>query len=265
MPLIDLEEHPFSQLGPPIDFSPDGLRLWISEACKFLNISPTELARAANLAPSTVNKFLLSAGSKKSLSARTMDGIVKSAMRIYIDKFGENRRKLLEQKQPGGSQTPTILVSGTLELGAFKERLNWPVQDQFHIQVPIPNQIYGPPLVGLVVADEQGGDIFPVGTVIVAGKFDAALHDIRAGDWFVVARKDDHGAIETTLRQVLVSPGGDVWLISMSKSPDEYLGKIGARDEIKPNRAASRYIIEYKVLSAIVPVASEFSRVKFSL
>lgn len=59
----------------PRGHSPDELRHWIVEICQRRGIAPTTLAKAAGLAPSTINRFIAGTGPNLNISARTIEAI----------------------------------------------------------------------------------------------------------------------------------------------------------------------------------------------
>lgn len=264
MPLPDLETHPLDELKPPTDFSPDALRLWISEACQLLKITPTELARAADIAPSTINKFMLSAGSNKSLSGRTMDTVVKAALRMHIDRIGRRQVQAITSRNPAGAAASIVRVGASVKRGAFAESHRWDSEDLFHVSVLTPNKIQRP-LLGFLMEDDQAGAALPYGTILVGAKVDPESDVAEAGDWFVVSQKDQAGQTEITVRKLAISPNGDMWLISEEIGPDAYLGKTRADGAAALAQNKSQFTLEYRVLIAIRPMTSDFEGVNFHI
>jgi hypothetical protein len=269
MALPELEKHPlenYKAVPYPEDLTPDGIRAWIVAACKVLEISPTELARLADIAPSTVNKFLGEKGSKRGLTSRTIETLVRTASRHEGDKFG-SRVRPLSSDSPGFS-APPIRVAASLKMQVFKASYAWDARDQFFVHVPIPDRFYRQPMMGFAVADDHAGNIYPFGSILIASKFQPETDPINQGEWFVVSRGDESGGIELTVRQVMVSPNDDLWLISMaadrSSMPDIYLGKQKLGEPlagIESLRLA--YAFEYKVFSAIIPIATSYNDMRF--
>src|SRR5215210_1314977 len=75
---------------PPDLYSPRGhsaaeVRGWIKAVCTRLDVTPTQLARKAELAPSTLNRFLAGTGPNQNVSARTIDALVSAAAMIFWD------------------------------------------------------------------------------------------------------------------------------------------------------------------------------------
>ncbi|TGN75940.1 XRE family transcriptional regulator [Bradyrhizobium yuanmingense] len=264
MPLSDLEIHPLEELKPPTDFSPDALRLWITEACRSLKITPTELARAAGVAPSTINKFMLSGGSNKSLSGRTMDTVVKAALRMHIDRIGRRQVQAIGSKNPAGAAVSIVRVGASVKKGAFAESHRWDSEELFHVSVLMPNKIPRP-LLGFLMEDDQAGAALPYGTILVGAKVEPETDVAEAGDWFLVSQKDEAGRTEITVRKLAVSPNGDMWLISEEIGPDAYLGKTKPDGTATLSQNKSKFTLEYRIIVALRPMTSDFEGVNFHI
>lgn len=68
-----------SDLPPLTDHTPDAIRAWIGAVTGVTGMSATALAKAAGVAPSTLNKFLNDPGHASVLSARTLQKIRQAA------------------------------------------------------------------------------------------------------------------------------------------------------------------------------------------
>jgi hypothetical protein len=278
--LDELDRHPFEVVGPPTDLSPDGLRDWIEKTCAYLSVTPTELSRSANMAPSTVNKFMLDIGGKKSLSSRTIARLVEGAAKLNSRKFGTKYlHSDLPTADPAGFTSRPIRVAGALRAGIFKSEHVWPIQSQFFVSVPIPNVLstgfadgFMARTIAMVVADNHAEGIFPYASVVVARKF--GQHEpAETGDFYIVSRKNEANQVELTIRHFIISPQGDMWLIAQGRTPrqpDIYLGRTALPEGLAaavnqkfPIDQHQDYTIEYKVISAIQPFLSAFEKLKF--
>ncbi|UFW75485.1 helix-turn-helix domain-containing protein [Bradyrhizobium sp. WU425] len=268
MPLPDLEVHPLTELKPPTDFSPDALRLWISEACDFLKITPTELARAANVSPSTINKFLLGAGSDKSLTGRTVDKVLKAAFQIQIGRIGQRQVEALAAPRPDGFALDIVRVAASIKKDSYKESHRWASEELFFVTIPLPTALRGKGLLGFLMedtSDNHPGMELPFGTILVGSKFDPENDKLEPGNWFVVTKDDGTGKTELSVRQLAVSPKGDMWLIAETVGPDAYLGKTRPDGTVALSKDTSQYVIEYKVIVAIRPMTRDFEGVNFRI
>jgi hypothetical protein len=276
---MELDDHPFDSIRPPEDLSPDGLRLWLEQVCQYLGISPTELSRAAGISPSTVNRFIVDPTGKKSLSSRTLSGLVRGATTIHTQRFSANYANLLGpgKNRREGFLSPPVRVAASVRAGVFKDKHIWPIQDQFFVSAPIPNSLGAKP-VGLVVTDDHAQGVYPYGTVLIASRFSIESDGIELGDFFVVSRMDEERRTELTIRHFIVSPTGDMWLISQAdyqkfRMPDAYLGRwegdyksLASPGSPQPKfspSAQSGYVIEYRIISAIQPYSESFKTLTF--
>lgn len=66
----------------PRDLSPAGIKAWISKVSDEVGTTPTQLARAAQLAASTVNKFLRDEDPVRSLTAGTVEKLLIAARKM---------------------------------------------------------------------------------------------------------------------------------------------------------------------------------------
>jgi transcriptional regulator with XRE-family HTH domain len=263
MPLSELEIHPLDEIRPPTDFSPDGLRNWIGHACKVLKITQTELSRVAGIAPSTINKFMLSRpDASKSLNGRTVDAITKAILQIQIDKIGKRQIEALAAPDPKGFTVIPVRVAGSLRSGVFAESHKWAAEELFHVTIPRPNSVQRP-LLGFLVEDDQSTIALPYGTIVIGAKVDPETDIAEAGDWFVVTRQNEANQTELTVRQLVVSPKGDMWLTSEQIGPDVYLGKARPDGAAALANTKSEYSLEYRVIVAVRPMTSDYTSVEF--
>lgn len=267
----ELDQHPFDRVQLPSDLSPAGLRAWLARICRYLDVSPTELARTAEIAPSTVNKFLVDTEGKKSLSARTLSALQRAALDIQSRKFGKAYYPNTEN-DPRGFFTAMVMVGAELRAFVFKDQLLWPLHRQFHIQIPVPNTLRGRRLVGFLITDNHAEQSFPYATTITAAKFEG--EPLEVGEFLIVSRLDHEGRTELTVRHFTVSPNGDMWLTSQSRRGDRltdiYVGKTESgwmtnppsdmKFSLTPN---PDYTVEYKVISAVSPVSYDYAALKF--
>lgn len=266
--------HPFEAIKPPSDLSPPGLRAWLWRICRLVNVTPTELARTAAIAPSTVNKFLLDrdANPKRSLSARTLAALQKAALKVYADTLGQDYY-LNSESAPGGFQIATVAVKSELRAFAFGLDI-WPLKRQFFIQVPIPNSLSGLRFGGFAVTDDHAEQAFPYATILVATPFEIDRDTIEFAEFLIVERMNEEGKSELTVRRFTVSPSGDMWLTSQSRRGDRltdvYAGKTNLDWAEKPPKDMKfkltphpDYTVRFRVISAIQPVAFDFAAIKF--
>ncbi|PAY07165.1 hypothetical protein CK489_15300 [Bradyrhizobium sp. UFLA03-84] len=283
MPLDDLHQHPFDHIRMPSEPSLEGLRDWILKVSTYLDITPTELARAAEVAPSTINKFIADTTQTKGMTAKTLQKLIKAASKINSDKFSEayaGRRTEEQLSDPTGYSVVNVRVGSALRAGSYKTSHLWPVRSQFFVSILLPNALHTGGgreeslkphgLLGMVVADQHAEGTFPHGTVVICSRL---FNHLEIGDYVVISRRDDTGNTELTIRNFVVSPKGDMWLSSRAepvanRPPDIYAGR--APFEVKYTRHEKftlspppEYVIEYIIISAIQPYNERFEELKF--
>jgi hypothetical protein len=285
MPLTELSEHPFDTIRLPSEPSAEALRAWILKVTEYLGISPTELARQAQVAPSTVNKFVADATASRGLTAKTMEKLFQAAAEIHNNKFGVARFQSVKEPDPkldpSGFTVVHVRVATALRRGFFKKSHLWPVEQQFFVSVMMPNllrtgkgreeSILPNGLVGMVVADHHAERTFEKSTILIVKPFDPETESPQPGEQFVVSRTDPEGKIELSVRQFMVSPSGDMWLLSQSaieRVPDVHLGRVEFEIKYEEQQdfritQEADYRLEFKVILELKPHTIEFEALTF--
>jgi hypothetical protein len=215
---------------PPADHSPAGLRAWIAATCGYLDITPTQFAKYASLAPSTINRFLRSDDTAVSLSARTIDILLEAARKVEkdVDYIAKNRAQL-------GAETGPFLIDITLAgpaaAGLFYDQNN--VIRIRHLRIPIRAPFHLHNIFALEIADDHASPVFKKGSIVVACPFRGiggrSILQPRDGDYVVVPQfVQEPGPFlgEWTIRRFVVSPSGGAWLVPINPQaniPDVFL------------------------------------------
>jgi transcriptional regulator with XRE-family HTH domain len=132
----------------------------------------------------------------------------------------------LDMPQLGQStvRTRRVPLVGVLQAGAFREAVEYPVDDQRQIEAPIPAVIEGVPtrnleLQAFEVAGPSMNRYYPDGTVVYAASvmsFRAPEHEDRV----IVVRRNKSGLVEVTLKEYVVAEDGRKWLYPRSYDPE---------------------------------------------
>jgi hypothetical protein len=283
MPLDDLNQHPFELIRMPSEPTLEGLRTWILGVSEYLGVTPTEIARTAEVAPSTINKFLADTTQTKGLTAKTLQKLVRAASDIHNRKFGEAyaHRPRDSHADPAGYSVVNVRVASSLRADSFKASHLWPLQQQFFTSVLIPNVLRtgaGPEeslkpggFQGFVVADTHADRSFPRSTVVIGAPFSLETDNPEPGQHFVVSRSDSDGKTELTIRLFMVSPSGDMWLLSRASAgqlPDVHLGRVDFEVKYRETEKftpakKSDYTIEYKVICVLLPQSDAYEALEF--
>lgn len=261
MPLDDLEDAQNTEIArklTPLSHSPAGLRSWLNHMTKALEVTPTELARKAEVAPSTLNRFIQGDDGSKNLGARTIAKLVAALIPLYREK--QNLAHNFSD-EPLGYAAVSVRVAASVRCGIFRTSHVWPAEEQFYVQVPLPSS-RTTRLVGLVVADDEAATAYPYGTIVIAKAVDEAT-SLTTGQRLVVTIANELGETEIALRALVISPNQDAWLTSLSGrsgTPDVYLGKTS---ELAPTQRVGTHKIDFVIISSIQPEANVFGDVVF--
>lgn len=230
----------------PNDLSEGTVRNWIWDLCKYLDVTPTELARSAGMAPSTLNRFLArgGTGSGANLSGRTISKLQKVAVEILQT---HAPRSNLERSRPlKGTSWRRIQVTASLQEGILFTEHEWSKKEAFWVEVPLPDWVER--VEGFALADDHADSVYPYGSILIA----TPHFKLEDGDRLVVSRTEAEAGTDVTelsLRQLKISPNGDAWLVSMAsegRRPDAFIGRPEALK-------SGAYEIRQKVLISIRP------------
>jgi hypothetical protein len=221
-----------SGVFPPSDPSPDGLREWISETCRYLRVTPTEFAKSARLAASTLNRFLRQLD-EATLSARTIDALLEAAKRLEKERAPDanvgDPERLAEL--PYLIDVPTI---GDVALGSFHPITRWVQKGGYRLRLPVKPPFHRMGIGAFHVKDHHAYPVFPKNSLVIAtayaGRSNTDMPDPKEGDYVLVfaqSTPETKRLSELTIRRVVVSPSGDMWLTRINRDidlPDAYMG-----------------------------------------
>ena len=198
--------------------APDEVRRWIKAWARALQVKPTELARRAGLAPSTLNRFLAgqdaSKKSPKNLSANTLhrlsevmqDAIGEAFARDTVfDRLGREHEAARDPQY----EVRWADVVGVVEAGRIQDSAEWLPGDRTRLAVPIPRLYRGQPVIGLEVRGASMNQVYPHGSVIVCVTLSPIDRPPRHGMRVVVHRKSGRG-LEATVMEYRVTGGEEI-------------------------------------------------------
>jgi SOS-response transcriptional repressor LexA len=195
----------------------------ILKAVKLTGWTSTQLAREANVAPSTINRFI-NQEVKHTPSLKTMNKI-DEAVRRYImsvpDPQESIRLTLLYDGSapliPTNANTIHIQVRGAVQAGYFTEAMEWPIDDWENISLPRPDGHKS--YFGLRVKGPSMNRIYPEGTILVCvPMYD--YHDMLENGDHVIVQRWDAGMVEATVKEMQRTPEGETWLWPRSDHPE---------------------------------------------
>jgi hypothetical protein len=117
-----------------------------------------------------------------------------------------------------------VPLVGVLQAGDWREAVEYPEGDQRLIEAPIPNTIDGIPtsrleLQAFEVAGSSMNQVYPPGTTVYAAST-MSYREPEHEDRVIVIRKDKHGLVEATLKELIIGEDGKKWLWPRSYDPE---------------------------------------------
>jgi transcriptional regulator with XRE-family HTH domain len=210
----------------PSAFDPNEVQRWIKALLRRLEITPTQLAKAANLAPSTLTRFVSGSAKHTNLSAKTIEALMAAGTDLLIKAMPtkEEEFKREEQKSDDGftnfepELSPTLLqvkVRGPIKSGLATRSFEYPPERQIPLTVPIPKVYAYHPIIALEVLDDVAAGPFSKGTIVFTVPF-YSLGRAPFFEEFVVVHEQTGrvgGVFEASLRQFVMDPHGFAWLL----------------------------------------------------
>lgn len=216
------------------NYEADEIRRWIKVMCRMAGMSPTQLARAASVAPSTLNRFLNNPSVKHKPSTTTLGKIEGAASLAYSDRvkitwgrkqyppFGPSEdRHLGDIKKPFDlNLLPVVDVIGAVEAGTWVEGIEWPVEDRFTVPIIEFPGFEGSPKYALEVYGDSMNEVYPPGSIIIC------VHPIHVdrnplpGERVVVRQTSENGLSEFTVKEFQIDNKGQPWLWPRSTNPE---------------------------------------------
>lgn len=220
----------------------------IHRLVKLCKWTTTELARAAGLAPSTINKFVNSEVGH-TLSSKTMQSVIEASRgrlkEIVADIHRDNpsRQQLINQidaisaidlaglsdtlrglqtlnRNQNNENLQRVTVVGAVHAGVWVEAVRWAYDEQFAIDAPTDGRYPGVAREGLIVRGPSMNKVYPDGTVVIVVSLHAIGVDPKNGQRVVVQRRRGDGRIEATVKEYRRDDDGQVWLWPSSDHRD---------------------------------------------
>ncbi len=225
------------------DAEQERARTYVREILAETGWSPTELARKAGLAPSTLNRFL-NQEVKHTLSRRSIAKIAEAAGKAQAHQGASKAIAQLEQQiadLPEGREREQLLrslaeirahealgaamqswdlytaraksanlsfmpVRGTVEAGAWREAMEWPQEDWYPVGVAGVERYTALPQFGLVVRGPSMNLVYPEGSILACVSFLHLGREPKSGERVIVEhRRGD--LVEATVKEFVVEQG----------------------------------------------------------
>ena len=121
---------------------------------------------------------------------------------------------------PGALPTlNAVRVTGDLQAGAWREAAEWPSDDQYDVPAP-PSDWDAHDIHAREVVGPSMNLLYPDGSVVYVKPLASLGRPPRSGERVVVQRVSDDGEYETTLKEYVVQPDGQVYLWPRSNDPE---------------------------------------------
>lgn len=118
---------------------------------------------------------------------------------------------------PLGSQT--VRVVGAVEAGIFRPAIEWPEDQQYLVPIYVPTRLERLRKFALEVRGSSMNRLYAPGTILICVRFAEGELELKAGQKVVACRRDAHGDIEATVKELVQESDGSLWLWPRSTDP----------------------------------------------
>lgn len=218
-------------------------RAFIRKAANWAGWTPTELARAAGLAPSTLNRFLNQEVAHV-LSAKTLDAIrtaVAGHFGSSSDYTPDQVQTLLRRIEAGVEDptanvtllgSPNLDVCGAVQAGSFTEAVEWPHDDRYPSPLAEDPRYSSFMQYVLEVRGNSMDELYPEGSFVICVRFMDLQRSPVVSEIVVTLRRDSHhDGYEATLKELRQAPDGSYWLWPRSSDPSHRPVKVEGFDD----------------------------------
>ena len=183
----------------------------IREARERAGLSMAELADLIGTTAPTINKL------EKGQRNVTLGWLHRIAEGLRMRPSG----LILDMDKSQSLPTIPVRVCGTVQAGVFREALEWPPEEQYEVWVPVRPEYASLPHFAVRVSGPSMDRRFPDGTIIVCVKLlDMTGYVPESGRRYIVHRRDKHGGVEATVKELRIDDRGHAWLWPQSTHPD---------------------------------------------
>lgn len=192
--------------------------VWFKQRMKDLKVTQEDLAIAI--------------GRDRSVISRVLSGNQRIQLewtKPFADKLEVSEAAILQHagiafSDAGSAEVvPNMVLVGDVQAGAWKEAVEYPLDDRVSYPVytgeqPGTNKMF----LLRVKGDSMNQSNAPDGTLLICMKFLDFLNyrDPKSGDKVIVHRSDNHGLIEATAKELEIRENGEHWLWPRSDNPE---------------------------------------------
>ena len=228
----------------PEGLDAEAVRSWLARMISTFEITATEWARHASLAPSTLNRFLKS-DTPANLSANTISALA-HVMQTLIDQDRIRVRSAVGYEPlPAARQVWTVPIIGELLDRASKAGFEWQNEFEYEVKVPLPKDFINYSF-GIEVGSTRYFQ-YPLRSILICDPAQRNLNDIRVGQKFLLHRRTGN-AVVSSLGRVSLDPEGQRWL---TKLPGDAETKAFYLEDILPLGYSHDALISFLVVSSV--------------
>jgi SOS-response transcriptional repressor LexA len=202
----------------------DGQVRLLRAMVQIAEMEPSNLARAANLAPSTVNR-VLSGEQHTVISTLTIAALTRAVERRLAE-FGDPARRqqwesAIKEWNALATLNPElrgIEVVGHVLAGEWQTALKWPRNARYRVDLPMRAELAGKAF-ALEIRGHGMDREYPAGTVAVCVRYSDLGREPRPKENVVCYHHDRDGRVEATIKKLEVDAQGRRWLVPQSTDP----------------------------------------------
>lgn len=220
----------------------NSVRAWARNALRGSKLTPTEWARTAKLAPSTLNRFLKSE-SDNNLSASTLSRLINAMQEINQHGVIRHGGELTTFGIPASYRVPMIAYLDD----KIKEEFEYSKDEEFYIDVPIPNDFAGFNF-GVELEIDRFHD-YPKGSIFVCSLATRAFNTLKTGQKFLFHQRTREG-VSSSVRRLSIDPEGQRWLTRLAGDTE---AKAFFFEDILPLGYSRDAFVSFLVVSTLTP------------
>ncbi|QQN73928.1 LexA family transcriptional regulator [Croceicoccus sp. YJ47] len=198
------------RIRPSMEKTPDQRRDILRNYIKSNGLKIASWAKSSGVDKNSIYNFLN--GHSNALDPRTYAKLARTAQVPSWQLSGD---------EPEVSSPTSVMVSGEVQAGVFKEAVEWESHESFAVDVPVPSRFQGMAR-ALRVAGNSMNKEFKEGSIVIWVKM-LDFRPPRDGDHVVVYSHAHDDTIEATLKQYRVDGEGGKWLWPQSDHPDHQM------------------------------------------
>jgi SOS-response transcriptional repressor LexA len=184
------------------------------------------LAKAANLAPSTVNRALVGSGPPTVLSTVSIAALARVVEGRLAELAELGDAALLRQRWEAALKAwnglvfrhqalSGVEVVGHVQAGAWQSALEWPLAERYKVDVPIPAEAVGKAF-ALEIRGRAMDREYPEGSIAICVRYSDLGRAPLARENVVCHLHGADGLVEATIKKFEVDAEGHRWLVPQS-------------------------------------------------